>query len=103
MQTRNFTPVFQKGSNEKYKVLGVNSYVCRNYRGKTGRGAFFLPPILNGVKVAINDFTMHLIISKWLRRQKSKQKTKTMRQKDVEAKEEIAYESVFIYLKRNRS
>ena len=26
-----------------------------------------------------------------------------MRRKDVKAKEEIAYESVFIYLKRNRS
>ena len=26
-----------------------------------------------------------------------------MRQKDVEAKEKIAYESVFIYLKRSRS
>ena len=30
-------------------------------------------------------------------------KKKTMRQKDIEAKEEIIYESVFIYLKRNRS
>ena len=25
------------------KVLGVNSYVCRSYRGKTGRGAFYHP------------------------------------------------------------
>ena len=32
-----------------------------------------------------------------------KKKKKTMRQKDIEAKEEIIYESVFIYLKRNRS
>ena len=46
---------------------------------------------------------MHLIISKWLRKQKCRQKRKSMRQKDVEAKEEIVYESVFIYLKRNKS
>ena len=31
------------------KVLGVNSYICRSYRVKTGRGAF-LSPILNRVK-----------------------------------------------------
>ena len=30
------------------KVLGPNSYVCRSYRGKTGRA--FLAPILNRVK-----------------------------------------------------
>ena len=32
------------------------------------------------VEVAINDFTMHLIISKWLIRQKRRQKRKSMRQ-----------------------
>ena len=38
------------------KVLGANSYVCRNYRGKTGRVAFSPPsPILNRVK---NDETI---------------------------------------------
>ena len=46
----------------------------------------------------INDFTMHLIISKWLRRQKCRQKRKTMRQEEVEAKEETAKESVFVHL-----
>ena len=50
------------------------------------------------VEVAINDFTMHIIISKWLRRQKCRQKRKTMKQKDFEKKEEIVYESVFVYL-----
>ena len=30
------------------KVLGANSYVCRSYMGKSGRG---FPPILNWVKV----------------------------------------------------
>ena len=41
---------------------------------------------------------MHLIISKWLRRQKCRKKLKTMRQKEVEAKEEAVHESVFIHL-----
>ena len=26
------------------KVLGANSYVCRSYRGKIGRGTFLPPP-----------------------------------------------------------
>ena len=29
--------------------MGANSYVCRSYNGKTGRGLFW-PPILNRVK-----------------------------------------------------
>ena len=34
------------------KVLGANSYVCRSYRGKTGKGTFLPPPsILKKVKV----------------------------------------------------
>ena len=41
------------------------------------------------VEVAINDFTVHLIILKWFRRQKCKQKRKTMKQKEVAAKEEF--------------
>ena len=36
------------------KFLGANSYVCRSYKGKTGRGAFLPPPpgplILSRVK-----------------------------------------------------
>ena len=32
-------------------------------------------------KIEINDLTMHLLISKWLRKQKSRQKRKTMRQR----------------------
>ena len=35
------------------------------------------------VKVAINDFTMYLIISKWLGRQKCRLKRKTTRQEVV--------------------
>ena len=34
------------------------------------------------VEVVINDFTIHLIIVKWLRIQKCRQKRKTMRQTD---------------------
>ena len=33
------------------------------------------------VEVVVNDFTMHLIISKWLRIQKCRQKRKTMRER----------------------
>ena len=47
------------------------------------------------VEVVVSDFTMNLIISKWLRIQKFRQKRKTMRQNDIEVKEEIVYESVF--------
>ena len=50
------------------------------------------------VEVAINDFTIHLIISKWLRRQKCRLKRTTMRQQEVEAKEETIYENDFILL-----
>ena len=46
---------------------------------------------------------MHLIISKWFGRKKCGQKSKTMRQKEIEAKEETVYESVFIHLDTNRS
>ena len=40
---------------ESQKVLGANFYVCRSYRGNTGRGGggggwFAPPPILNRVK-----------------------------------------------------
>ena len=40
------------------------------------------------VYVAINDFAKHLIISKWFRRQRYKQKRKI--KKDVEVKEELS-------------
>ena len=55
------------------------------------------------IGVVINDFTMHLIISKAERRQKRRQNRKTMRRKDVKAKEEIVCETVFIYVKHNGS
>ena len=45
-----------------------------------------------------NDYSVYLIVSKWLRRQKFKQNRITVRQKEVEAKEETVYESVFIHL-----
>ena len=53
--------------------------------------------LMTMIEVAIIDFTMHLLILKWLR-QKCRQKRKTMRQEEVEAKEETVYESVFIHL-----
>ena len=54
-------------------------------------------------EVGINDFIMHLLILKWLTRQKCRLKRKSMRQKDVETKDKIIFESVFIYFKCNRS
>ena len=56
---------------------------------------FFLQLYFNKkyVEVAINNSTMCLIASKWLRRQKSRQKRKTMRQKEVKAKEETLQKS----------
>ena len=50
-------------------------------------------------EVAISDFTMDLIISKRLRRQKSKckQKRKTMKQKQVKAREETVYKSFCVF------
>ena len=45
------------------------------------------------VEVAISDFTMHLIISKWLRIMQTEEENK-----EVEAIEETVNESVFNYL-----
>ena len=45
----------------------------------------------------MNDFTMHLIISKWLRGQKCRHKRQTTSQKEVEAKEELDSENDFIH------
>ena len=61
---------------------------------------FFLQLYFNKkyIEVAIDDFTMHLIILKLPERQTSRQKRKTMRQKEVQAKKETVYEKVFIHL-----
>ena len=40
----------QQGKRVKTKSQKANSYVCRSYRGKTGRGSVFASPILNRVK-----------------------------------------------------
>ena len=59
---------------------------------------FFSCTLTRICPITIKYFTMHLIISKLIRRQKCRQKRKTIRQKDVKRKEEILYESVFINL-----
>ena len=41
---------------------------------------------------------MHLIIGKWLPRQKCGQKRKTMQQREVKEKEKTVHESVLIHL-----
>ena len=45
-----------------------------------------------------NNYQMHLIMLKWPERQTSRQKRKTVRQKEVQAKKETVYEKVFIHL-----
>ena len=35
----------KKFKTKSQKVLGTNSYVCRSYRGKTGKGTFLPPPL----------------------------------------------------------
>ena len=50
------------------------------------------------VKAVINDFKKNLVISNWLGRQKSRQKRKTMSQKEVEVKEGTVYVSFFFHL-----
>ena len=42
------------------------------------------------VEIAISDFIMHLINWKWLRIHKCRQKRKTMRREELEAKEKIS-------------
>ena len=44
------------------KVLGAHSYVCRSYRGRTGRETF-LPPILNRVNIIILRIIITITIS----------------------------------------
>ena len=51
--TLKFLTSVTKGLKLKVKVLGTKSYVCRSYRGKTGRGgggAFLPPPTGIGLK-----------------------------------------------------
>ena len=40
------------------KVLGANSYVCRSYRGKTGRRGLFVPPLPSPILKRVNFVTM---------------------------------------------
>ena len=53
------------------------------------------------VKVAINDFTIHLIISKWFRRRKCRQKQ--CDKKMSKPKKKWPTKVFFMYLKRSRS
>ena len=60
---------------------------------------FFLQFYLNKiyVEVAINNFTAHLIILKWPRRQKCRQTKIKMKPKEPEVIKETVFESVFIH------
>ena len=82
----------------------ISVWVCKLWhKNKTFQVLFFqLYFNKKYVEVAVIDFAMNLIILKWLRRRKCRQKKKTIRQKDFKAKEKIAYDSVFSDLKHNR-
>ena len=77
-----------------------NQYTSLGTQTQKALFKFFSPLYFNKkyVQEEIDDFTMHLIISKWLQGQKCQQKRKTMKQKEVQRKEETVYESVFINL-----
>ena len=53
----------ERAKTKSQGVLGANSYICRSYRGKTGRGPFYPPPILNKVKQCCR-FRYHLYLNK---------------------------------------
>ena len=54
-----FTPVWQKGKTKCQNVFRANSYVCRSYRGKTGRGDLFASsPSWIGLSFFLEDFSL---------------------------------------------
>ena len=69
-----------------WKILwetGILVWVSKLWRPKNNFQVFFfrLYFFKKYVEVAINDFTMYLIISKWLKMQKCRHKRKKMRQR----------------------
>ena len=59
-----------KGLKLKVRRFGANSYVCRSYRGKTGRRGLFAPLILNRVNCCQNS-RMNAKETTWITRKKS--------------------------------
>ena len=78
--------------------------VCKLWHPKKSFQVFFFQLYFNKkyLEVVINDFTMHLSILKWLRKQKiqtrEKQQDKKKKKVEVEAKEDTVNGNVFIYL-----
>ena len=66
-----------------YWEIAILIWVPKLWRPKNTFQVFFFQLYYNKkcVEVAINDLTMHVIISKWLRIQKCRQNKKTMRQR----------------------
>ena len=50
MALKVYTSVGKRLKLKVRKFLGINSYVCRSYKGKTGRGRGGLSPMLNKIK-----------------------------------------------------
>ena len=64
---------------DRYTGLGTQNLVRKNQFSSFLLSVEFQQK--KCVEVAINDFTMHLIVSKWLIMQKRRQKRKTMRER----------------------
>ena len=91
--------VYSGRSGDRYTRLGAQT----RQRSKSTFQVFFFQLYFNKkyVKVAINDFTMYLIISKWLRIKKCRQKRKSVRQKGRSERRNCQRKC--FYLIRNRS
>ena len=74
-----------------------NQYTSLGTQTQKALFKFFSPLYFNKkyVQEEIDDFTMHLIISKWLQGQKYWQKRKTIKQKEVQRKEETVWECFY--------
>ena len=77
----------------------LTNYDAQTLVPKNSFQVFFFRSYFNKkyVEVAINDFTMHIFISKWLRTQKCRQKRKTMRQRGQSERRNCQQKSVFIH------
>ena len=79
-------------SSDVSRLFGILVWVPKLWHQKNTFQVFFFQLYFNKkyFEVAINDFAVHLIILKWLRRQKWKQKKNT--KMCCQTKEEIVYE-----------
>ena len=80
------------------KVLGANSYVCRGYRGKTGRGDFLgdLPPSTPSW-IELSSLMDYINISTW------NKKNNICRKKQGSNRREISHKELHMMPNSNRN